>query len=61
MVTMRKSRDDSGKMLIYIQVYIREEAKGQETDTKAIFTGNWSEVVYTLNAEARFIVDKYAN
>ena len=54
MVVMRRSRGDARKILIYIQVYMQEEAKGQETDAKAIFTGNWSEVVYTLGLEARF-------
>ena len=33
---------------------MQEEAKGQEADANAIFTGNWPEVVYTLKAEARF-------
>jgi hypothetical protein len=33
---------------------MKEEAKGQEADNNATFTGNWPEVVYTLTAETRF-------
>ena len=33
---------------------MKEEAKRQEADNNATFTGNWAEVVYTLTAETRF-------
>jgi len=37
-----------------LRVYVGKRGEGQEIDIHTAPTGNWSEVVYTLGAEARF-------